>query len=188
MNSAFKSEVDSLFGHLPPLLQFLAVVMLVFLLAFGADALLQKVVELFLAGVVEQDAFFYSAVRQQDAFAQNILALIKLVSFLAVALGFVVTMAVVYTRFFRRTSLVPPPRPEPGRLLKATLLSARGIATVTFIFLAVTAIYELLLRIVGNQPPFFLLAALISTAMYVLVLAYVLFDYTQEFKALGRGR
>ena len=188
MNSAFKAEAKSWYGHLPPLLQFLAPVTLVFLLAFGADALLQKVVELFVTGIVEQDAFFYSAVRQQDAFAQHLLALIKLVSFLAVALGFVATMAVIYMRFFRRTPLVPPARPAPKRLLKATLLSCRGIATVTFIFLAVTAIYALLLRIVGNQPPFFLLAALISAAMYVLVLAYVFFDYTQELGAVGRER
>src|SRR3989440_4220295 len=82
MNNVFKSGPGNWYGHLPPPLQLLVAMTLVFLLAFGADALLQRVVELFLAGIAEQDAFFYSAVRQQDAFAQNILALIKLVSFL----------------------------------------------------------------------------------------------------------
>src|SRR2546421_5897415 len=106
MNNVFKSGPGNWYGHLPPPLQLLVSVTLVFLLAFGADALLQRVVELFLAGIVEQDAFFYSAVRQQDAFAQNILALIKLVSFLALAVGWVVTLAVVYIRFFRRTTSI----------------------------------------------------------------------------------
>ena len=186
MNKAFKSEPGDWYTHLPPQIQLLVSVTLVFLLAFGADALLQRVVELFLAGIVEQDAFFYSAVRQQDAFAQNILALIKLVSFLALAVGWVVTLAVVYIRFFRRTTSITLFRPEPKHLLSASLLSFRGIATVTFIFLAVTAIYELLLRIVGNQPPFFLLATLVSAAMYVLILAYVLFDYVHECRIIYR--
>src|SRR5205085_11157550 len=141
MNNAIKTEPGKWYAHLPPQVQLLVSVTLVFLLAFGVDALLQRVVELFLAGIVEQDTFFYSAVRQQDAFAQNILALIKLVSFLAVAVGFVATMAVIYMRFFlRRSALVAPLRPEPKHMLSATLLSFRGIATVTFIFLAVTAI------------------------------------------------
>ena len=100
--------------------------------------------------------------------------------------SFVAMLAVIYIRFFRRSALVPPFRPEPKRLLRATLLSFRGIATVTFIFLAVTAIYELLLRIVGNQPPFFLLATLVSAAMYVLILAYILFDYIQECRTMDR--
>jgi len=186
MNNAFRSEPGNWYTHLPPPLQLLVAVTLVFLLAFGADILLQRVVELFLAGIVEQDAFFYSAVRQQDAFAQNILALIKLVSFLALAVGFVATLAVIYIRFFRRSALVPPFRLEPKRLLRATLLSLRGIATVTFIFLAITAIYELLLRMVGNQPPFFLLATLVSAAMYVFILAYILFDSIQEFRTMYR--
>ena len=186
MNNVFKSGPGNWYGHLPPPLQLLVAMTLVFLLAFGADILLQRVVELFLAGIVEQDTFFYSAVRQQDAFAQNILALIRLISFLALAVSFVAMLAVIYIRFFRRSASVPPFRPEPKRLLRATLLSFRGIATVTFIFLAVTAIYELLLRIVGNQPPFFLLATLVSAAMYVLILAYVLFDYVHECRIIYR--
>ncbi len=87
-----------------PAIQLLASVTLVFLLAFGADVLLQWAVGLFVVGIVEQDTFFYSAVRQ----------------------------------------------------------------------------YELLLRIVGNQPPFFLLAALVTASMYVFILAYCLFDYAKE--------
>ena len=46
-----------------------------------------------------------------------------------------------------------------------------------------TAIYELLLRIIGNQPPFFLLAALVIAVMYIFLLAYLLFDYTKELRA-----
>ena len=72
------------------------------------------------------------------------------------------------------------------RLLKASLLSLRGIATVTFMFLVVTAIYELLLRIVGNQPPFFLLAALVTASMYVFILAYCLVDYAKELRGTYR--
>src|SRR5439155_20858325 len=108
----------------------------------------------FLAGIVEQDAFFYSAVRQQDAFAQNILALIKQVSFFALGIGFVVTLVFFFYGRSHSTQRVPS---RPKQLLRATLLSLRGIATVTFIFLVVTAIYDVVLRIVGNQPPFFLL-------------------------------
>jgi hypothetical protein len=73
-------------------------------------------------------------------------------------------------------------------LLKTTLLSLRGIATVTFIFLVVTAIYELLLRIIGNLPPFFLLAALVIAVMDIFILAYLLFDYTRELRAWMGGR
>src|SRR5438067_6902650 len=187
MNNVFKSGPGNWYGHLPPPLQLLVAMTLVFLLAIGADILLQRVVELFLAGIVEQDAFFYSAVRQQDAFAQNILALIKLVSFLALAVGWAVTLAVVYIRFFRRTTSITLFRPEPKHLLSASLLSFRGIATVTFIFLAITAIYELLLRIVGNQPPFFLLAALVTVSMYVFILAFCLFDYAKELRGMYLG-
>ena len=57
---------------------------------------------------------------------------------------------------------------------------------MTFIFLVVTAIYELLLRIIGNQPPFFLLAALAIAVMYIFILAYLLFDYTKELRVGSR--
>jgi len=186
MNNAFRSEPGNWYTHLPPPLQLLVAVTLVFLLAFGADILLQRVVELFLAGIVEQDAFFYSAVKQQDALAQNILALIKLVSFLALAVGFVVTLVFLFIPFSRRSRSTQGFQTGSKQLLNATLLSLRGIATVTFIFLVVTAIYELLLRMVGNQPPFFLLATLVSAAMYVFILAYILFDYIQEFRTMYR--
>ena len=43
--------------------------------------------------------------------------------------------------------------------------------------------YELLLRIISNQPPFFLLAALIIAVMYIFILAYVLFDYVKGLRA-----
>jgi hypothetical protein len=68
--------------------------------------------------------------------------------------------------------------------LKTTLLTVRGIATVSFTFLVVTGIYELLLRAIGNQPPFFALAALVIATMYVLILAYLLFDYTGDLRAV----
>src|SRR6266568_1969549 len=181
---------NSLSGRLPRLkepgsaLQLLASITLVFLLAFGADVLLQRAIELFVAGVVEQDTFFYSAVRQQDAFAQNILALITLVSFLALGVGFVATLVFFFIPFSGRSRSPQPFQSGAKRLLKATLLSLRGIATVTFMFLVVTAIYELFLRIVGNQPPFFLLAALVTASMYVFILAYSLFDYAKELRAM----
>jgi len=183
---------NSLSGGAPRLkepgatLQLLASVTLVFLLAFGADVLLQWAVGLFIAGIVEQDTFFYSAVRQQDAFAQTILAVIKLVSFLALGVGFVAMLVLCFTPFYGRSR--SPQAFESGAkpLLKATLLSLRGIATVTFMFLVVTAIYELFLRIVGNQPPFFLLAALVTASMYVFILAYCLFDYAKELRGMYR--
>src|SRR5436305_4653300 len=137
-----------------PALQILVSVTLVFLLAFGADVLLQWAVGLFVAGIVEQDTFFYSAVRQQDAFAQNILAIIKLVSFVALGVGFVAMLMFFFIPFYRSSRSLQASQPEAKRLLNATLLSLRGIATVTFMFLVVTAIYELLLRIVGNQQPY----------------------------------
>ena len=169
-------------------LQLLSSVTLVFLLAFGADVLLQWAVGLFVAGIVEQDTFFYSAVRQQDAFAENILAVIKLVSFVALGVGFVAMLVFFFAPFSGRSRLTQPVQSGAKQLLKASLLSLRGIATVTFIFLVLTAIYELLLRIVGNQPPFFLLAALVTTSMYVFILAYGLFDYAKELRGMYRER
>src|SRR5205807_4927199 len=105
------------------------------------------------AGIVEEDTFFYSAVRQQDAFAQTILAVIKLVSFVALGVGFVAMLVVFFTPFYGRSRLSQPLQSGAKRLLKATLLSLRGIATVTFMFSVVTALYELFLRIFRNQPP-----------------------------------
>ena len=167
-----------------PAIQLLASVTLVFLFAFGADVLLQWAVGLFVAGIVEQDTFFYSAVRQQDAFAQTILAVIKLVSFVALGVGFAATLMFFFIPFSGRLRSTQPVQSRMKPLLTATLLSLRGIATVTFIFLVVTAIYELFLRIVGNQPPFFLLAALVTASMYVFILAYCLFAYAKE--AIGQ--
>ena len=169
-----------------PALQLLASVTLVFLLAFGADVLLQRAVGLFVAGIIEQGTFFYSAVRQQDVFAQNILALITLVSFLALGIGFVAMLVVFFMVFYGRFRSTQSVQSRAKQLLKTSLLSLRGIATVTFIFLVVTAIYELFLRIVGNQPPFFLLAALVTTSMYVFILAYCLFDYAKELRGMYR--
>src|SRR5439155_7427455 len=88
-----------------PTLQLLASVTLVFLLAFGADVLLQWAVGLFVAGIVEQDTFFYSAVKQQDAFAQTILAIIKLISFVALGVGFVVMLVFFLFPFYGRSRL-----------------------------------------------------------------------------------
>ena len=167
-----------------PALQLLASVIIVFLLGFGADILLQRAIELFVAGIVEQDTLFYSAVRQQDVFAQNILALIKQLSFLALGVGFVVTLVFLFIPFYGRPRSTTVFQSVSKQWLKATLLTLRGIATVTFIFLVVTAIYELFLRIVGNQPPFFLLAALVTASMYVFILAYSLFDYAKELRAM----
>src|SRR5437016_1126434 len=87
MNNSLSRRVP-VFREPGPALQLLASVLLVFVLAFGADLLLQWAVGLFVAGIVEQDTFFYSAVKQQDAFAQTILASIKLVSFVALGVGF----------------------------------------------------------------------------------------------------
>src|SRR5437763_13866494 len=170
-----------------PALQLLASVLLVFVLAFGADVVLQWAVGLFVAGIVEQDTFFYSAVRQQDAFAQTILAVIKLVSFVALGVGFVAMLVFFFITFYRSSRSLQASQPKSTRVLNATLLSLRGIATVTFMFLVVTAIYESFLRIVGNQPPFFLLAALVTTSMYVFILAYCLFDYAKELRGMYRG-
>src|SRR5437868_10119646 len=166
-----------------PALQILASVTLVFLLAFGANVLLQWAVGLFVAGIVEQDTFFYSAVRQQDTFAQNILAIIKLVSFVALGVGFAAMLVSFFIPFYRSSRSTQALQPQTKQLLNTTLLSLRGIATVTFIFLVITAIYELLLRIISNQPPFFLLAALIIAVMYIFILAYVLFDYVKGLRA-----
>ncbi len=113
-----------------PALQLLASVTLVFLLAFGADVLLQWAVGLFVAGIVEQDTFFYSAVRQQDAFAQTILAVIKLVSFFALGVGFVAMLVFFFTPFNERSRLPQPFQFGAKRLLKATLLSLRTPAEI----------------------------------------------------------
>lgn len=157
MSNFLHSESGSWFSHTPPLLQFLAGIILVFLLAFGADVLLQRVVELYLAGIMEQDAFFYIAVRQQDAFAQSILGLIKLLSFLAIGAGFAGESIFFSFLFSGRSRSTPTSQFESAWLLKTTLLSFP--ATLTFIFLVVTAISKLELRMIGNQPPVFLLAA-----------------------------
>jgi len=85
MSKSIHSESGTRFSQARPLLQLFGGVTLVFLLAFGADALLQRDMEFFLAGIMEQDAFFTSVVRQQDAFAQNILGLLMLLSLLAIA-------------------------------------------------------------------------------------------------------
>ncbi len=185
MNNSLSRRVP-VFRESGPALQLLASVTLVFLLAFGADVLLQWAVGLFVAGVVEQDTFFYSAVKQQDAFAQTILALIKLVSFVALGVGFVATLVFLFIPVSGRARALQSFQSGAKRLLQASLLSLRGIATITFIFLVVTAIYELLLRIVGNQPPFFLLAALVTTSMYVFILAYCLVDYAKELRGTYR--
>src|SRR5436309_10124021 len=185
MNKSLSRRVPQ-FREPGPALQLLASVTLVFLLAFGADVLLQWAVGLFVAGIVEQDTFFYSAVKQQDAFAEIILAVIKLVSFVALGVGFVVMLVFFFATFSGSPRSPQALQPKAKRLLTATLLSLRGIATVTFIFLVITAIYELLLRIVGNQPPFFLLAALVTASMYVFILAYCLFDYAKELSGMYR--
>src|SRR5437588_12871688 len=112
MNNVFKSGPGNWYGHLPPPLQLLVAMTLVFLLAFVADVLLQRVVELFLAGIMEQDTFFYSAVRQQDAFAHNILELIKLLSFLAIGVGFAGTLIFFSILFFGRSGSKPASRFE----------------------------------------------------------------------------
>jgi hypothetical protein len=170
----------------PEALQLLASVTLVFVLAFAADVLLQWAVGLFVVGIAEEDAVFYSAVRQQDALAETILTGIRLVSFVALGVGFLATLVFCFTPFAGRAR---SPQPfQAQRLLKATLLALRGIATVTFMFLVVTAIYELLLRIVGNQPPFFLLAALATASMYVFLLAYGLFEYAKALRGMDRKR
>lgn len=166
-------------SNITSILQLIAPVTGIFLLAFAADVLVQKIVELFLAAIAEQDTFFYSAVRQQDAFAQNLLDVIKLISFIAVGVGFVAALAAL---FIQRTGPQEPLKPGSKELLKVSALSLRGIATMTVIFIVLIALYELLLRIVGNQPPFFLMVALVTASLYVLVLAYALFDYTRDMR------
>src|SRR6266571_4096109 len=185
MNNSLSRQIPQL-REPGPALQLLASVTLVFVLALGADVLLQWAVGLFVAGIVEQDTFFYSVVRQQDAFAENILAGIKLASFVALGVGFVATLVFLFIPFSGRSRLPQAFQSRARQLLRVTLLSLRGIATITFIFLVVTAIYELLLRIVGNQPPFFLLAALVTASMYVFILAYCLFDYAKELRGMYR--
>jgi hypothetical protein len=118
-------------------------------------------------------------VRQQDVFAKNLLDVIKLISFIAVGVGFVVALALL---FIERKGPKEPLKPGSKELLKVSALSLRGIATMTVIFIVLIALYELLLRIVGNQPPFFLMVALVTASMYVLVLAYALFDYTRDLR------
>src|SRR5438045_9744053 len=105
MNKSLSRRVPRL-REPEPAIQLLASVTLVFLLAFGADVLLQWAVGLFVAGIVEQDTFFYSAVRQQDAFAQNILAIIKLVSFVALGVGFVPMFMFFFFPLFRGSSSI----------------------------------------------------------------------------------
>jgi hypothetical protein len=183
MSKSIHSESGTRFSQARPLLQLFGGVTLVFLLAFGADALLQRDMGFFLAGIMEQDAFFTSVVRQQDAFAQNILGLLTLLSLLAIAVGFAGTLLFFSLLYFGRSRSTPASQFEAAQLLKTTLLSLRAIATVTFIFLVVTAIYEVLLRIISNQPPFFLLAALVIAMMYIFILAYLLFDYVKELRA-----
>ena len=183
MSKSIHSEPGTRFSQARPLLQLFGGVTLVFLLAFGADALLQRALGFFLAAIMEQDAFFTSVVRQQDALAQNILGLLMLLSLLAIAVGFAGTVLFFSLLCFGRSRSTPASQFEAAQLLKTTLLSLRGIATVTFIFLVVTAVYELLLRIISNQPPFFLLAALIIAMMYIFILAYSLFDYVKELSA-----
>jgi len=187
MNKALKAELNQRLSNTPPLLRLLASVTGIFLFAFGADVVVQRVVELFLVGIVEQDTFFYSAVRQQDTFAQNILGSIKQFSFIVMGIGFVLTI-VVLVILSSRSRAREPFQIKPAGLLQTTLLSLRGIATISFLFLVLTALYALFLRIAGNQPPFFLIAALVIASMYILILAYVLFDFLKVLKNLYRKR
>ena len=188
MSKLLHSKSGNWFGQARPLLELLGGATVVFLLAFGADALLQQDIGFFLAAIMEQDAFYTSIVRQQDAFAQKILALLMLFSLLVIAISYVVTLIFFSLLYLGRLRSAPASQIKAAPLLKTTLLSLRGIATVTFIFLVVTAIYELLLRIIGNLPPFFLLAALVIAVMYIFILAYLLFDYTKELRAWMGGR
>lgn len=182
MSKSIHSESGTWFSQTRPLLQLLGGATLVFLLAFGADALLLRVIDFFLAAIMEQDAFYTSIVRQQDTFAQNILVLLTLLSLLGIAIGFAVTLLSFSLLYLGRLRSTSASQFESAGLFRITLLSLRGIATVTFIFVVVIAIYELLLRVIGNQPPFFLLAALVIAAMYIFILAYLLFDYTNELR------
>src|SRR2546421_11080299 len=119
MNKSLSKRVPQL-KELGPAIQLLASVTLVFVLALGVDLLLQWVVGLFVVGIVEQDTFFYSAVRQQDAFAQTILAVIKLVSFFALGVGFVAMLVFFFTPFYGRSRLSQPFQSGAKQLLKAT--------------------------------------------------------------------
>ena len=188
MSKSLHSESGTWLSQARPLLQLLGAVTLVFLLAFGADALLQRVIGFFLAGIMEQDAFYTSIVRQQDVFAQKILGLITLLSLLLIAITYGVTLIFFSLLYVGRLRSAPVSQLKAAQLRKTTLLSLRGIATVTFIFLVVTAIYELLLRIIGNLPPFFLLAALVIAVMYIFIMAKLLFDYTKELRAWVESR
>lgn len=185
MDNILKTKSKRRQGDTASILQLIAQVTGIFLLALAADVLVQKIVELFLAGIAEQDSFFYSAVRQQDAYANNLLDVIKLVSFIAVGVGFVAALAFL---FIQRKGPQGSLKPGAKRMLKVSALSLRGIATMTVIFIILIGLYELLLRIVGNQPPFFLIVALLTASMYVLVLAYVLFDYTRDLRLEYRGQ
>ncbi len=188
MSKSLQSAPGTRFSQARPLLQLLGGVTLVFLVAFGADALLQRAMAFFLAAIMEQDAFFTSVVRQQDVLAQHILGLLTLLSLLAIAAGFVAALLFFSLFYFGMARSPVASQLKPAQLRNTTLLSLRGIATVTFIFLVVAAIYELLLRIIGNQPPFFLLAVLVIAVMYIFMLAYVLFDYVKELRAWVGGR
>ena len=188
MSKSLHSELGTWLSQARPLLQLLGAVTLVFLLAFGADALLQRDIGYFFAGIMEQDAFFTSIVRQQDAFAQQILGLLTLLSLLVIAISYALTLIFFSLLYLGRLRSTPASQLKAAQLLKTTLLSLRGIATVTFIFLVITAIYELLLRIIGNLPPFFLLAALVIAVMYIFILAKLLFDYTKELRAWLESR
>lgn len=179
MDNLFRPESKRQQSDRAAMLQLIAPVAGIFLLAFAADVLVQKMVELFLAGIAEQDTFFYSAVRQQDAFAKNLLDVIQLISFIAIAAGFVAALVALFTR---GKGSKEPLKPGSKELLKVSALSLRGMATMTVVFIVLIAFYELLLRIVGNQPPFFLMVALVTASMFVLVLAYVLFDYTKDMR------
>src|SRR5438876_3544992 len=125
MNNSLSRRVP-VFREPEPALQLLASVLLVFVLAFGADLLLQWAVGLFVAGIVEQDTFFYSAVKQQDAFAQTILAIIKLVSFVALGVGFVATLVFFFISFYGCSRLSQVFQSCVHRLLNVTLLTLRG--------------------------------------------------------------
>jgi hypothetical protein len=188
MSKSLHAESGTWLSQARPLLQLLGAVTLVFLLAFGADALLQRDIGFFLAGIMEQDAFYTSIVRQQDVFAQQILGLLTLLSLLGIAISYAVTLIFFSLLYLGRLRSAPVTQLKAAKLLKTTFLSLRGIATVTFIFLVVTAIYELLLRIIGNLPPFFLLASLVIAVMYIFILAKLLFDYTKELRAWMEDR
>jgi hypothetical protein len=134
MSKLLHSESGTWFSQARPLLQLLGGATVVFLLAFGADAFLQQDIGFFLATIMEQDAFYTSVVRQQDAFAQKILALLTLLSLLVIAISYVVTLIFFSLLYLGRLRSAPASQLKTAQLLKTTLLSLRGIATVTFIF------------------------------------------------------